>query len=52
MANNTIKEYVLTKDGKEVLCCTNDIAIIRYIHQHHSFSCEWALKYEGYYRKG
>lgn len=41
-------EYVLTRDGKEIGRYNSDIKAIAYVHNHHSFSFDWALKYEGY----
>jgi hypothetical protein len=40
-------QYVLTRDGKEVLRGTEN-AIWAWMHRNHSFSVDHALKYEGY----
>jgi len=42
-----IGQYVLTRDGKEVLRGTEN-AIWAWMHRNHSFSVDHALQYEGY----
>jgi hypothetical protein len=41
------KPMVLRRDGKEVMRGTEH-ELVKYIHNHHSYSVSHALKYEGY----
>ena len=41
------KTYILYHDGKEIMR-GKEFEILKYIHQHHSYSLNHALKYEGY----
>jgi|HubBroStandDraft_2_1064218.scaffolds.fasta_scaffold16299_2 GNAT superfamily N-acetyltransferase len=40
-------QFVLTRNGREVMRGSED-QIWTWLHRHHSFSVDWALKYEGY----
>lgn len=40
-------KFVLTLDGSEVMRGTEN-EIFAWLHRHHSYSVDWALKYEGY----
>lgn len=39
--------YILARDGKEIMRGTY-FACMDYIHGMHSFSMQWALRWEGY----
>lgn len=40
--------FVLYRDGMEVARGSNELSAVKYIHNHHSFSLQWAIRYEGY----
>ncbi len=43
-----IKTFNLFRDGKEILSRVLMVDIYEYIHTHHPYSVDHALKYEGY----
>lgn len=40
--------YNLLRDGQTILFNCSEIEAMNYVHKHHAFSFDWALKFEGY----
>ena len=47
MSNETFEQFILSRDGKEVLK-GSECACLDYIHNNHCYSMDHACKYEGY----
>jgi len=41
-------KYQLFRDGKPIQLFDDWIGVLAYIHKNHSYSADWAFKYEGY----